>query len=71
MHSAVVAETFAEGAPNPDALIEDPDLEAAAPPLEDLVEALSPADAERILQLAGAFNPVSDNFEPDPWGPWG
>ena len=72
MHSAVTAETPAAGAPNPDALLEDPDLELAALPLENLVDgALSPADAARILLMAGAFDPDSAIGEPDPQDLWG
>ena len=72
LHSAVTAETPAAGAPNPDALIEDPDLEIAALPLEDLVDdALSPADAVRVLLMAGAFYPDSEIVEPDPQDLWG
>ena len=72
LHSAVTAETPAAGPPNPDALIEDPDLELAALPLENLVDdALSPADAARVLLMAGAFYPDSEFVEPDPQELWG
>ena len=72
LHSAVTAETSAAGALNLDAPIEDPDLDMSAPPSGDLLAgALNPADADRILWMAGAFHPDSAVGEPDPLDLWG
>ena len=72
LHSAVTAEASATGVLNPDAPIEDPDLEMPALLPDDLLDgALSPADAARVLWSAGAFQQDSEWFELDPQASWG
>ena len=72
LHSAVTAEISATGVLNLDAPIEDPDLDLSALPSDDLLAgALDPADASRILWMAGAFQPDSAFGEPEPQDLWG